>query len=442
MSKKKYTLAKDELEELKCDEILKLWEKESSEEIDVYIHSPFCKSLCKYCIYGATTLKNYYELDYYYNDYLTRQLKFYNEVFQNKFVNQLYFGGGTPNLMSASHLNNIFKTSPYLNTATNKIIEIHPCYITEDFLETIIEKGFHKVIIGVQTFNGEILTSQNREPSRIEDVEHIIRKMKENNIIVAVDLIGFLDNNNRLDIKTISNDLVVMKKLKPDIISYSVLFEEKFDFVTDSELIDFYRALNNFSKQMEYIFDFNELNNNTSENLDTILFVLYSTKNVRLFSKNSRVTTFLNAHSLNDYFLSCEDNPVLGIGSYNNSRFETFSKVNSTVYIEINDNHVAKYYRTYYGGTKSDLLENFYKNVSKSHILLNIDNFFLEFNPSKYRLKGKNNMIIYNTLEVTTGDKILDSYLKDILNPLENIELKDTITSYFPSNKKFNWIDK
>ena len=79
--------------------IKKLW-KTNKNPVQIYIHSAFCKSICKYCCYRGTELSDQNESLYhkYFYKYLPKQIDKYKKIIDNQYINSIYFGGGTPNI--------------------------------------------------------------------------------------------------------------------------------------------------------------------------------------------------------------------------------------------------------------------------------------------------------------------------------------------------------
>ena len=118
----------------------------------VYIHIPFCKKKCDYCnFFSVTTLKNSDAL----NDAICLEIAARNSYLAGETVNTIYFGGGTPSLLTIWQVENILK-SVYDNfkIAGNAEItfEINPDDITASFMNQLIGLGVNRISIGVQSF--------------------------------------------------------------------------------------------------------------------------------------------------------------------------------------------------------------------------------------------------------------------------------------------------
>ena len=188
----------------------------------LYIHIPFCNSICNYCDF--TKLVSSDEVKTKYVDRLLQEIDHYEDELKN--INTVYIGGGTPNSLSLKLLKKIFKKiDKYLDESIESSIELNPELINIDLIKLLKEYKFNRVSIGVESFNNNILKSINRKHS-IDDVFNAIKLLKENGINnINIDLMYGLPNQTINDIKT---DLDYFYKLEiPHISYYSLILEDK-----------------------------------------------------------------------------------------------------------------------------------------------------------------------------------------------------------------------
>lgn len=164
---------------------------------NVYIHIPFCKSKCKYCSFVSfpqVELKDIY----------LNALK--NEIqhnYKNELLNTLYFGGGTPSLLTPDEFNNLIKLFN-INTDTEITAELNPETINYDYLKNLKKTGVNRLSFGCQTFNDKVLKLIGRRHIA-KDVENSVIFAKQagfNNI--SIDFIYGLPEQN---INDFENDL-------------------------------------------------------------------------------------------------------------------------------------------------------------------------------------------------------------------------------------------
>lgn len=188
----------------------------------IYMHIPFCNKKCSYCdFYILTNMQNQYDK---YVEYLIKEIDMYDK---NIIYDTIYFGGGTPSVLSIEHIKNILKTLKY--TSSSEItLEVNPTNVDENKLKELKKMGINRLSIGMQSFNDRILTLMNREHNAKDNIEifEIARKVGFTNI--SIDLIFAIPSQT---IKDLQYDLEIIKKLNPDHISiYSLIWEEKSRF--------------------------------------------------------------------------------------------------------------------------------------------------------------------------------------------------------------------
>lgn len=127
---------------------------EDCERLGLYIHIPFCRSLCDFCPYCKTV----YDADLCgrYIDALIREIHMVGaQSGSQKEVTSLYFGGGTPAL-AAGRLGEIIGAVGEHFAVTQGIgVELHPKDVTVPLLKTLKAAGVTKISIGIQSFQGK-----------------------------------------------------------------------------------------------------------------------------------------------------------------------------------------------------------------------------------------------------------------------------------------------
>lgn len=117
--------------------------------LGLYIHIPFCRSLCDFCPYCKVPYDR--ALCDRYIDALIREIHMVGGV-GKKEVTSLYFGGGTPAL-AAGRIGEILEAVRRHFTVTQGIgVELHPDDVTVPILRTLREAGVTKISIGIQSF--------------------------------------------------------------------------------------------------------------------------------------------------------------------------------------------------------------------------------------------------------------------------------------------------
>lgn len=190
-------------------------------DVSIYIHIPFCKSICSYCDF-CKLLYNEKWIDLYL-DSLAKEIKSYN--ISSK-VKTLYIGGGTPSSLSEKCLEKLFTIINMFNFIKNYEFTFE-CNINDinSNLLNILKKGkVNRLSIGIESFDKNNLKLLNRSCDYI-DVKNKINLCKKfgfNNI--NVDLIYAVPSENE---KILLNDLNLLTSLDITHIStYSLMIEE------------------------------------------------------------------------------------------------------------------------------------------------------------------------------------------------------------------------
>lgn len=191
----------------------------------LYIHIPFCASICTYCDFPKRLCNNK-KLE---NDYFTRlleELDSYAKYF-NSNLNTIYIGGGTPNSASLENLERLFKKlkSFNLDSIEEFSVETNPELITEEQALLFKKYGVNRVSMGVQSFLDKNLKVINRKHTK-EDVVRDISILKKHGIDnINIDMMFGLPNQSINDLK---EDIRFITSLDIKHISYyNLILEEK-----------------------------------------------------------------------------------------------------------------------------------------------------------------------------------------------------------------------
>ena len=186
----------------------------------LYIHIPFCLSICTYCDFS----KLYYKKEWV-QKYL-QALK--QEMLQNmvqETIDTIYIGGGTPSSLDEEDLETLLKMiKPYAKNVLEYSIELNPETMNINKLKLLKKYGVTRLSIGVQTFNEKILKKINRQHSNQQVFDLINQARLLGFEDISIDLMYNLPNQT---IQDIQNDLKLVKELNLKHISYySLILEE------------------------------------------------------------------------------------------------------------------------------------------------------------------------------------------------------------------------
>ncbi|MCF1192013.1 oxygen-independent coproporphyrinogen III oxidase [Mangrovimonas sp. AS39] len=140
-------------------------ESNTSEGISIYIHLPFCESLCTFCGCNKRITKRH-DVELPYIDQLLKEWSLYLELFDSRpIIKELHLGGGTPTFFSPRNLTKliqgIFKDADRA-PEWEFSFEGHPNNTTKDHLKTLFDLGFKRVSFGVQDYNGTVQKAIHR----------------------------------------------------------------------------------------------------------------------------------------------------------------------------------------------------------------------------------------------------------------------------------------
>lgn len=142
--------------------------------ISIYIHWPFCLSLCPYCDFNshiASTIDH----DLWLNAY-KQEISYFKEKLSGRNIQSIFFGGGTPSLMQARTVESIIDFLSDIGLVSNETeitLEANPTsYETEKFKE-FKSAGINRVSIGVQSLKSDALKILGRKHSNEEAISAI-----------------------------------------------------------------------------------------------------------------------------------------------------------------------------------------------------------------------------------------------------------------------------
>lgn len=186
--------------------------------IDLYVHVPFCESLCYYCGCSRTITKNHGVEENYLNMVLREWELYQQKLGFTPAINSLHFGGGTPTFLSPTNLEKLIKAL-LPNRLENFIgsIEIDPRTCQSAHLEVLVKYGITRVSLGIQDFDPDVQKAINREQS-VALVQGLVDKIRDFGISsINFDLIYGLPNQTP---ETIARTIEIVLRLKPDLIAF------------------------------------------------------------------------------------------------------------------------------------------------------------------------------------------------------------------------------
>lgn len=155
----------------------------------IYIHWPFCRSKCPYCDFASRPEKN---LDFQaWKTAYAQSLKSYASRTENKQVSSIFFGGGTPSLMSEELVSFVIETIYSLWKTKENIeisLEANPCSINLEKMRALKKAGINRLSVGVQALNDKDLKFLGRLHT-VEQALETIKNAKQVFPFVSADFI-------------------------------------------------------------------------------------------------------------------------------------------------------------------------------------------------------------------------------------------------------------
>jgi len=135
--------------------------------LSLYVHIPFCRTLCYYCGCNKIVTRNQVRVDRYL-DNLCREIDMQSELFATeRRVEQLHFGGGTPTYLSNTQLGDLMsklRSAFTFDESDNHefSIEVDPRTVSDESIHALTRLGFNRLSLGIQDFDPNVQKAVNR----------------------------------------------------------------------------------------------------------------------------------------------------------------------------------------------------------------------------------------------------------------------------------------
>ena len=167
-------------------------ESNFTEGISLYIHLPFCESLCTYCGCNKHITKNH-AVEQPHINFILKEWQLYVQLLAQKpIIKELHLGGGTPTFFSPQNLKYLIENiaqSAVIAPNAELSFEAHPGNTTLNHLDVLHQLGFSRISLGVQDFNPIVQKAIHRIQSYEQVVEATENARKSNYHSVNFDLI-------------------------------------------------------------------------------------------------------------------------------------------------------------------------------------------------------------------------------------------------------------
>ncbi len=191
---------------------------DSDVPLSLYVHIPFCHSLCYYCGCNKIVTRNEQRVARY-MEMLYKEIAMQAELFdRSRKVEQLHFGGGTPTYLDKEQLGALMdhlRTSFNFDESDERefSIEVDPRTVDAERIQELWDLGFNRLSLGVQDFNEDVQKAVNRMQSADEVAALMTAARKAGFGSISFDLIYGLPHQT---VESFDKTLDVVLAMKPD----------------------------------------------------------------------------------------------------------------------------------------------------------------------------------------------------------------------------------
>ena len=263
----------------------------------IYLHIPFCKQACNYCdFHFSTSMK----MKVAFVKAIIKEIELRKDVFANKLISSIYFGGGTPSLLSKEELDMIFEKlykSFTIDADAEITLEANPEDLNFDKILQLKDTPINRLSIGVQSFRDEDLKYMNRVHTAIEALNSIKVAQDLGFQNITIDLIYGTPGMSNEDWKYNLRKSFALNL--PHISSYALTVEEKTPLYyqilkKNIDAVDEQQSANQFKilmdEMLSYGYEQYEISNFCKDNS-------YSRHNSSYWKKNHYLGLGPSAHS-------------------------------------------------------------------------------------------------------------------------------------------------
>jgi len=188
--------------------------------ISLYIHLPFCESLCTYCGCNTRITKNHAVEEPYVDAVLKEWAMYFDIIGDRPVIREIHLGGGTPTFFSPENLKRLINTilsNADVHPDADFGFEGHPANTSYEHLKVLYELGFRRVSLGIQDFDPKVQFIINRIQT-FEQVKNVTEWARQIGYTsVNYDLIYGLPLQNR---ESLTDTVEKVGILMPDRIAF------------------------------------------------------------------------------------------------------------------------------------------------------------------------------------------------------------------------------
>ncbi len=360
----------------------------STENLSLYIHIPFCNSLCYFCGCHTTATKKYEQIDRYVN-FLIKEIHLIKSKINFKpKVSHIHFGGGTPSILKSKDLKLIMDTINKKFNVHNKCeiaMEVDPRFFRIDLIKVLKKHKFNRISIGVQDFSIIVQKNINRiQPFKsTKDLINSFRSYGIKNI--NIDLMYGLPYQSIKSFLLTLNKVISLKPDRISIFGYAhVPWMKKRQNLIKGKILDNKERLQLYNLASDY------LQNNKYVSIGIDHYARYNSSIIKKIKKRNLTRNFQGYSEDNSKVL-------LGFGSSSISSVpegyvQNYS--NALDYYESIKKNKIPVFRGYKFKNKDRMYGEIIKNLM---CYLNVD---LNEIKEKFNLENNQNFLFYELLKI------------------------------------------
>ncbi len=180
----------------------------------VYVHIPYCLQRCRYCDFATFEFTEILPPEQYVK-WVLQEIRLRRKLWKQTEIQTLYFGGGTPSLISPELIVAIKQELANSGLSFQKdaelTLEINPATLDEEKLNFYLEAGFNRFSVGAQTFNDRLLASCGRKHSAA-DTHNTLRLLQKYGVNYSFDLLFALPSQT---VAELNQDLTIVSGYAP-----------------------------------------------------------------------------------------------------------------------------------------------------------------------------------------------------------------------------------
>ena len=228
----------------------------------IYLHIPFCKRRCHYCNFYALASKRYRPE---FVDRLIKETESRKGYLAGQEIGSIYFGGGTPSLLSADELNRIFdclNRNFRLEANCEITLEANPDDVSREWISSLKHTPVNRISMGVQSFRDEDLRYLNRIHGSGDAITAVKKLQDKGYHNLTIDLIYGIPGLSipaweenlttffSLDLQHLSAYALTVEERTP---LHVLIARQKMEAPDENATVDHFRRLQELTEEMGYL---------------------------------------------------------------------------------------------------------------------------------------------------------------------------------------------